>query len=164
MEPAEALTTAAQIAVALAGFAGVVVVFRRESVHEWPAVDKFRLRLLLLNSVLPFGLCMLGLLLLTVESASTAIWELCSGASFVVLSLFAVSVTADFRRLSGQRLRSMRSNAVFFIFSALGMVATLLQLYNAALLQAFWPFFAGIAFQLVGAMFQFVRMVLALPE
>jgi hypothetical protein len=35
MEPGEALGIAAQIAVALAGFAGVVVVFRREAVHEW---------------------------------------------------------------------------------------------------------------------------------
>jgi hypothetical protein len=34
MEPGEALGIAAQIAVALAGFAGVVVVFRREAVHE----------------------------------------------------------------------------------------------------------------------------------
>jgi len=41
MEPSEALSTAAQIAVALAGFAGVVVVFRRESVHDWSAIDKF---------------------------------------------------------------------------------------------------------------------------
>jgi hypothetical protein len=34
MEPGEILSTAAQIAVALAGFAGVVVVFRRESVRH----------------------------------------------------------------------------------------------------------------------------------
>jgi hypothetical protein len=32
MEPGEALSTAAQIAVALAGFAGVVVAFRSESI------------------------------------------------------------------------------------------------------------------------------------
>jgi hypothetical protein len=43
-------------AVALAGFAGVVVVFRRESVHDWSSVDKFRLRLLFANSILPLGL------------------------------------------------------------------------------------------------------------
>jgi hypothetical protein len=29
------------------GFADVVVVFRHESVHEWPPLDKFRLRLLI---------------------------------------------------------------------------------------------------------------------
>jgi hypothetical protein len=44
MEPGEALGIAAQIAVTLAGFAGVVVVFRRESVHEWSPPDKLRLR------------------------------------------------------------------------------------------------------------------------
>jgi hypothetical protein len=39
MEPGEALGIAAQIAVALAGFAGVVVVFRRGAVHEWSDID-----------------------------------------------------------------------------------------------------------------------------
>jgi hypothetical protein len=34
MDPGEALSTAAQIAVALAGFAGVTLVFRRESVQQ----------------------------------------------------------------------------------------------------------------------------------
>jgi hypothetical protein len=53
MERAEALSTAAQIAVALAGVAGVVVAFRRESIHEWSPINKFRLRLLLANSILP---------------------------------------------------------------------------------------------------------------
>ena len=67
MEPGEALGIAAQIAVTLAGFAGVVVVFRREAVHEWSAVDKLRLRLLLANSILPLCLCMMGLLLLTIK-------------------------------------------------------------------------------------------------
>ena len=50
MEPNEALGIAAQVAVALAGFAGIVVVFRPQSVHEWSRLDRFRLRLLLHNS------------------------------------------------------------------------------------------------------------------
>jgi len=68
MQPGEVLSTAAQVAVALAGFAGVVVVFRRESVHEWSTLDKFRLRLLLTNSILPLGLRMIALLLLSIEA------------------------------------------------------------------------------------------------
>ena len=47
MQPSEALTTSAQIAVTLAGFAGVVVAFRNRSVHEWSRIDKFRLQILL---------------------------------------------------------------------------------------------------------------------
>ena len=63
MEPGEALSTAAQIAVAHAGFAGVVVVFRRESVHEWSPINKVRLRLLLTNSILALAFATLGFLM-----------------------------------------------------------------------------------------------------
>jgi hypothetical protein len=31
-------------------------------------------------------------------------------------------------------------------------------------LGAFWPFFTGIVFQLIAAVFQFARMILLLPE
>ena len=75
MEPSEALRTAAQIAVTLAGFAGVVVVFRRESVHEWSPIDKFRLRVLLINSILSVTFWMIGLLLLTIKPAPPGIWR-----------------------------------------------------------------------------------------
>jgi len=84
MEPGEALGIAAQIAVALAGFAGVVVVFRRESVHEWSLLDKLRLRLLLANSILPLGLSMIGMLLLTIKPMPPELWRWCSAMALVV--------------------------------------------------------------------------------
>src|ERR1051326_8014207 len=90
MEPGEALGIAAQIAVALAGFAGVVVVFRRESIHEWSPADRLRLRLLLTNSILPLVLCMIGVLLLTIRPLPTGIWRWCSGFAFVISLLFAI--------------------------------------------------------------------------
>src|ERR687888_468586 len=85
MEPSEALSTAAQIAVALAGFAGVVVVFRHESVHDWSPIDKFRLRLLLVNSILPLALCVIGLLMLTIKPTPAGIWRWCSAATIVIV-------------------------------------------------------------------------------
>ncbi len=166
MEPSEALGIAAQIAVALAGFAGVVVVFRRESVHEWSPLDKFRLRLLLMNSVLPLALCMLGLLFLTIKPLPADIWKWCSVFAFVVLVLFAVTSMTIFRRLHLSQLQSYgrATHLVFNLFGILGTAVMLLQLFNAAVLSAFWPFFTGIVFQLTGAMFQFMRIILMPPE
>ena len=166
MEPGEALGIAAQIAVALAGFAGVVVVFRRESVHEWSPLDKFRLRLLLMNSVLPLALCMLGLLFLTIKPLPADIWKWCSVFAFVVLVLFAVTSMTIFRRLHLRQLQSYgrATHFVFNLFGILGTAVMLLQLYNAAILGAFWPFFTGIVFQLTAAMFQFMRIILMPPE
>jgi hypothetical protein len=166
MEPGEALGIAAQIAVALAGFAGVVVVFRRESVHEWSPMDKFRLRLLLMNSVLPLALCMLGLLLLTIKPLPADIWKWCSGFALVILVLFAVTSMTIFRRLHLRQLQSYgrATHLVFNLFGILGTAVMLLQLYNAAILGAFWPFFTGIVFQLTTAMFQFMRIILMPTE
>ncbi len=165
MEPGEALSTAAQIAVALAGFAGVVVVFRRESVHDWSTVDKFRLRLLLMNSVLPLALCMLGLLFLTIKPPPVDIWKLCSGFAFVVSVLFAVTSITTFRHLDLRGLQSYgrATHFVFCLFGTLGSAVTLLQLYNVISLGMFWPFFTGIVFQLTAAMFQFMRIILSSP-
>ena len=165
MEPGEALGIAAQIAVALAGFAGVVVVFRRESIHEWSLIDKFRLRLLLSNSILPLGLCMIGLLLLTIKPMPPGIWRLCSGFAFVVSLLFAITMTKILRRLDLRQIQRERTTRfAFYLFGAFGIAANLLQLYNTAFLGAFWPFFAGIVFQLVTAMLQFARIILSPSE
>src|ERR1051326_9468596 len=109
MEPGEALGIAAQVAVALAGFAGVVVVFRRESVHEWSPVDKLRLRLLLANSILPLGFCMLGLLLLTIKPMPPTIWRWCSGIALVVSLVIAIAMTKHFRRLDVRQIQRERA-------------------------------------------------------
>ena len=164
MEPGEALSTAAQIAVALGGFAGVVVVFRRESVHDWSTIDKFRLRLLLANSILPLGLCMTAQLLLTIEPTLTGVWRWCSGVAFVVFLLFGITTMTGFRRLHLRQLQGAPANFIFYFFATLGIGVTLLQLYNIALVGAFWPFFIGIDLQLVAAMLQFARMILWPPE
>lgn len=164
MQPGEVLGIAAQIAVALAGFAGVVVVFRRESIHEWSPLDKFRLQSLLTNSILPLGLCMIALLLLTVEPALTGVWRWCSSVAFVVLVLFGIATTKGFRRLDVKQSQSVSSNFIFYLFAILGIGVTLLQLCNAVWFGGFWPFFSGIVLQLTGAMFQFARMILLSPE
>ena len=165
MEPGDALGIAAQIAVALAGFAGVVVVFRRESIHEWSPADKLRLRFLLTNSILPLGLCMLGLLLLTIKPMPPGIWRWCSGFAFVVSLLFATTMTKIFRRLDLRQIQRKRATRfVSYLLGTFGTAAILLQLYNAVFLGAFWPFFTSIIFQLVTAMFQFARMILLPPE
>jgi len=49
---------------------------------------------------------------------------------------------------------------VFYPMSAIGTATLLLQFYNIAVLNRFWPFFTGIFVHLMAAMLQFVRLVL----
>ena len=99
MQPGEALGIATQVAVTLAGFAGIVVVFRPESVHEWSALDRFRLHLLLANSALPLVSSLFGILLLTIDPAPVAIWRWCSGFVLLIQVPFILSTSAKGRRI-----------------------------------------------------------------
>ena len=155
----------AQVAVTLAGFAGVVVAFRSGAVHEWSKLDRFRLQILLVNSALPFMLSIFAMLLLATKLDEVTVWRLCSVVAFVSTVITGQFISGRFRALSRQQLYASTSRRwVFFSSAVIGVTATLLQLYNTIRLQTFWPFLAVIATWLWLAMVQFVLLVMARHE
>ena len=163
MEPNEALGIAAQVAVTLAGFAGVVVVFRPQALHQWSPIDKFRLQLLLTNSVLPLTYSLLGMLLLTVRPPIADIWRWCSGVAFVMQILLIVLARNPAHRIPSFQLHGIHK-LLFFSIAVLATAAMALQAINFAKWNWFWPFFAFIFVHLIAAIVQFMRMVLLVPE
>jgi hypothetical protein len=165
MEPGEALSTAAQIAVALAGFAGVVVVFRSSSIHDWAPMDKFRLLILLGNALLPLFSCLFGMLLLTIKPTPLSIWHWGSGFSLLLSLPFGFSTV---RRLSGlgpSVIKNMGAyRYVFYLVGALGAAVGLLQVYNALVAGVFWLFYAAVIFPLTVGSLQFALMILLPPR
>lgn len=162
MQPSEALTTSAQVAVTLAGFAGVVVAFRSGAIHEWSRLDKFRLQILLRNSALPFFMSMFAMVLSATALDERMIWRWSSLVAFVITVMIGQSMSREYRTFSRDELRTSGSSRwVFFSAAVLGIGATLLQLYNVIRLQTFWPFFVMIATWLCLAMVQFVLLVTA---
>jgi hypothetical protein len=162
MQPSEALSAAAQLAVALAGFAGVIVAFRSRSVHEWSKIDKFRLRILLSNSALPFIMSTFAMLLLATSLPEATIWRWCSLVAFIATAATGQILSSTFRTFSRGDLKASGSKRWIFVSSGLiGLATTLLQLYNVITLKTFWPFFAAIATWLWLAMTQFVLVVTA---
>ena len=165
MEPGEALTTAAQIAVALAGFAGVVVAFRSSSLHEWSPLDKYRLWLLLGSALVPLFSCLFGMLLLTIKSTPFPIWRWCSGFSFLLICIFGVLSRRGQPELGPAVIKEMGAYSyLFYVIAILGTAIGLLQAYNALVSGVFWLFYAAIMFQLAVGTLQFARMILLPPH
>ena len=162
MEPNDALGIAAQVAVTLAGFAGVVVVFRPGLVHQWSPMDRFRLRLLLSTSVFPLAFSLFGMLLLTMKPPPESIWRWCSGFAATCQIPLAITSIKKTRALFRADFNDV-SKIVFYPLFVLASAVLLLQVYNLAVLNWFWPFFAVIFVHLIGAMAQFVRLVLLVP-
>ena len=163
MEPNEALGIAAQVAVALAGFAGVVVVFRPQAIHQWSPVDRFRLRLLLHNSICPLAYALFGMLLLTIKPTPIWIWRECSLFGLLFQLPGAIIALRSSRKLTSTEFQAA-SKALFYGLGLLGTASLVLQVINIAMLNLFWPFFVSIFMHLMAGMLQFTRMVLLLPE
>jgi energy-converting hydrogenase Eha subunit A len=78
---------------------------------------------------------------------------------------FAIANFRTPRRFSPDEFNEFKSVSIIFFYPlfAIGISTLLLQLYNIAVLNRFWPFFAGIFVHLMAAMLQFVRLVLRRP-
>jgi hypothetical protein len=165
MEPGEGLTTAAQIAVALAGFAGVVVTFRSKSLHEWSQRDKFRLWLLLGNALVPLFDCFFGMLLMTVKPTPIWIWNWCSGFSLLLVFPFGFLTWRRLSELGPTVIKNMGAyRYLFYMLGILGTAVGLLQVYNALVLGVFSFFYAAVIFPLAIGTLQFALMILLPPH
>jgi hypothetical protein len=104
-------------------------------------------------------------LLLTVKPAPAGIWRWCSGAAIVILLPFAITASELFEGWirNSYKVRLLPGSP-FTCFGLLGVGALLLQFFNIAIIDAFWPFFAGIVVHLLAAMFQFARIILLPSE
>jgi hypothetical protein len=161
MEPGEALSTASQLALALAGFASVVVAFRSGALHEWAPIDILRLRLLLSNSVVPLLVCLVAMLLLNVKPPPPWIWRASSGLAVVFAVPFGISTMKGARTIrSGGSGMPGTSRFLLYGMGILAIGAMLLQIYNVVVLNVFWAFFTTIVVQLVAGILQFVRLIL----
>lgn len=165
MNPGEALGAVAQIAVTLAGFAGVVVVFNKHAAHEWSRADRFRLQLILLSSAVPLALCLAGMLLLTTTLPAPTVWALCSALAFAVAITYGFVFIRTFLHFRRGELKSVGARrATFFIMVAFGCILIFLQLYNAIVLSAFWPFFVMIISGILTATLEFTLLIFVRRE
>jgi len=156
LTPSEALTTAAQIAVALAGFAGVAAAFGTGALHSWSQADRLRLRLLLATGLLPLAWCLLALLLMTTPLPEALIWRICSVASGAsLLAGLALNIPSASSLAPGSINRGL-----FFSSGVGGLIVAAMQAGNALLWGLFWPFFTIVMSSMLICIVQFARLIL----
>ena len=157
MDVSETLIGLAEIAVALAGFTGVVVAFGSRSQGAWHAGDRLRLAFLLEASLSAAGFALLGLLLFSTQLSSAVAWSLSSLAwsAYMLLSLFTA-------RQAIKRNHTEHGDVDRWSNRITGMVFMLMiaaQICNALWWQEFAPFLAAVILNLVGAAMQFARLI-----
>jgi hypothetical protein len=159
MQGSDVLLTIAEVSVAFAGFASIVVLFQHRDPDNWPASVVIRLRTMiecslvaLFAAIFPFVLHHLGL-----------VGEVLWGTASVVFGLVYIAFALRVWRHSRPGLESGELSRTFAVSSNLGVaVVSLLLLVNGMGImfqRAFGPYLVGVACTLLFASLMFLRVV-----
>jgi hypothetical protein len=147
----------AEIAVALAGFTGVVVVFGSRSEGSWHPGDRLRLGFLLEASLTAGGFALAALVLYGSMPNAAYSWAIISSAwaVYMVYSLYRSHRRIRDNLEHHQDIDKFANRVVFTLFSTL----IILQAINVLLWREFAPILAALVLNLSGAAMQFARLI-----
>jgi len=146
-----------EIAVALAGFTGVVVVFGSRSSGSWLPGDRLRMGFMLEASLTAGGFALLALLLVSCLSELQYVWALASmsWALYMVYSLYASRQKIKENLEHHSDIDKTANHIVFVLFSSL----VVLQFLNVVYWRDFAPFLAALVLNIAGSAMQFGRLI-----
>jgi len=157
MELSEILIGIAEIATALAGFTGVVVVFGSRSHGSWDAGDRLRLSFLLEASLTAGGFALLALVLVNSQLDRQVTWAIVSSCwgLFMCFSLYLSYSRIRKNRELGADIDRTANWIVTIVFVAL----IVLQCVNVLIWRELAPVLAALVVNLAGAAMQFTRLI-----
>jgi len=155
-------SSAIEVAIATAGFSGIVVILGQRGQGMWNQADLARVSLLLQASFIAIFLSFLPLVLDGAGVSTSMIWRVGSGC-FIVYACIAIPL----RRRAILRVRSedpTYSARLLFVLLPVVLFLVGLQLYNILALGSGWPFVLTVVFEIGVALLAFVRLLRMLWE
>jgi hypothetical protein len=158
VQGADVLLTIAEIAVAFAGFASIVVLFQHRDPGRWPAAVVVRLRTMIEGSLVTLFSALLPIVLHHLGLSGGTLWSVCSVALALGYAVFGGLVWRRSRAaLAGGQLSPAFSAAVAGVTVALG-AGLLLNAADLVFHRTFGAYLAGVAWALVFASLMFLRL------
>jgi len=146
------LSSAVEVAIGLAGFAGIVAAIRHRDLSSWVAQDRLLLRILLVASAMSVVFAWLPALLSEAGINAPALWQISS----LVLFIWQISAWI-YRGRQGRRLNIDRVLPKYtFVWNAAFLLLQVVNVY----LGLSWPFLLGVANILAGAFMVFLVLLL----
>lgn len=161
LQVSDALNVISQIAVSLAGFAGLIVTMRNRGLSSWPRTDIVRLQFMLIIACSTFFAALLPYLVSSFSPGQERTWNTAGavlGVGLLLIFAFLVSSTWSIRR---QMVR------VWWVLYLLGSIASAVIVLASAINAINMPATAGYLTSLLWMLFfsttLFVRLILTPP-
>jgi hypothetical protein len=154
----QALGGSIEVAIAIAGFSGIVAVFGQRRERVWRAADQLRLRVLLTASAVSLFFSILPFVALDSGLSEALFWHFGSGAQAVWLISIALYRIRQASLLGVAQIIQTKASIPLMILVCLAQIA------NAAFYGVSWLYVVGVIFQLFVAFSSFTGLLLDLWE
>ena len=144
MDPGSVLTTAVEVAIAIAGFAGIVVVLGPRRGHEWTASSRILLSALFFMSIATVTFGFLPPILSTAGVGEHLLWPIASALHAAYLT----GITGYRIQQTVRLPKEERPTSVAALFVVV-LGALTLQSANAIWLHEAWPYLTAIVLMVV---------------
>jgi hypothetical protein len=162
VDPGSFLTTTAEIAIAIAGFSGLVAVLGRRGQGEWSLADVFRMNLLLRSSFGSVLFCLLPVILFSAAVAETTVWVVSSAGQLVVVVGSMARGVRKIRPALEASGEPRPERGFLLMMGAMFIAFVVLHTLNVVVLQTAWPYLVGLTLSLSFAFIEFVRLLRSL--
>ncbi|MGB1885429.1 MAG: hypothetical protein ACPHUF_16125 [Gammaproteobacteria bacterium] len=153
MNAAAFLSSFIEIALAIAGFAGIVAAIRQRTFHSWPADQLILLQILFTASAASVVLGLLPSFLMETGIGEANTWKVASLALLVWMA-GALAYRERQSRAFGV------ANQIPKVVLRLTVIIVPLQIYNAGWAGAAWPYLVGVLGPLINGFSVFLILVL----
>lgn len=160
MEYRDTLSTLAEVAIALAGFSGIVSIFSSRGAGGWSVRDRTRLVKLLERAFAALFFCVTPLVAEFTPVEEPAIWRVGS----IGFAIYLIYPIATLLRERSSASASGLSVAVGALYFAGDTICLALLVYSAVALGAAWPYVCAVLWLLAVGSIAFVRLLLGLLQ
>jgi len=157
MNTIEIFVGVSELAIALAGFTGIVVAFSSNNAKHWLTSDRLRLSFLLESSLTAAGFSLLALLGLSAVEDKTQLWAALGALWAVCAAISLLSAHFRMKRLDSVKLAQNKWTNRIITVAFLVMIS--LQIANLFLWQQMSVFLGALMLNLAGAAMQFVALI-----
>jgi hypothetical protein len=163
MQEAETLRTIAEVAITIAGFTGVVVVFGNRVRGEWTQSEADRLWLLLAQALMASVFSFVPILLHSAGLASQAVWRVSNGTFAILFSAVGAQIAFRQRGLTRRDGAALRPSwLAYSTFTVSAFIAIAQLAYSAGIFQVpgSFLFLLGLLYVLSMAVLNFWQLLM----
>ena len=157
VEAASTLEVLAEIAIAIAGFSGVIAALTIRT-SQWSELDKIRLRMLLQASFATVFFSLLPLVLLSTTLLDPAVWVIASSAWLIYMGASTIPFVVRAIRSTPDGI----GRPILALFVGVVGSVVVVQVLNVAVLRTAWPHLAAMLSGLFAASVAFIRLIQSL--